>query len=167
MSFKAYIFAKEKHKGQKRKFTGEDYFTHPERVAAIVKRLTHDDTMENAALLHDTLEDTDANYTELSLLFGNKVADLVKELTSDESQMDAAGGKAQYLTNKMNKMSTKALTVKLADRLSNVEDFGTANPKWRDKYKAQTEFILDNLTRKLDIPQQKLVKEIRSIIEKF
>jgi GTP pyrophosphokinase len=165
MSLKAYMFAKEKHNGQTRFNNGEPYIIHPEAVVKILEKLNVDESLIDAGFLHDTLEDTNTTYEEIEKEFGKKVADLVLELTNDEAQMNAKG-KAEYLLDKMNRMSTEALTIKLADRLHNVSDFDTAKPKWRTKYKLQTETILNGL-KNLNATQQKLVKDIHNIIDKY
>lgn len=71
---KALEYCKEKHKNQKRKYTGEPYYVHPIEVMTIVKSVDHNESMLIAALLHDTVEDTDATLGEISLLFGQEVA---------------------------------------------------------------------------------------------
>jgi (p)ppGpp synthase/HD superfamily hydrolase len=162
---KALAFATEKHKGQIRFNSREPYINHPIAVAQIVSEYPHNNEMLVAAYLHDTIEDTNTTYEEIEKEFGKKVADLVLELTNDEAQMNAKG-KAEYLLDKMNRMSTEALTIKLADRLHNVSDFDTAKPKWRTKYKLQTETILNGL-KNLNATQQKLVKDIHNIIDKY
>ena len=152
-------FATQKHLGQERKFSGEAYINHPIAVADVLKHYTNDIRLIQAGLLHDTLEDTKTTYNELIDNFGKEVADIVVELTSP-SNMDKSQ-KRFILTDKMNKMSDGALTVKLADRLNNVSDFDTAPKHFIKKYKPETEYILDNLDRNLSPIQQKLVDQIR------
>ena len=113
----AYNMSKEAHKGQMRKYSNQEYFIHPKSVARIVEDLTKDEDLIISALLHDTLEDTDITYDEILENFGKKVADIVVELTSDRPRDTK---KSTYLIDKMNKMSTDALLIKLADRLHNV-----------------------------------------------
>ena len=155
-------FATAKHSGQTRKFDGKPYFTHPSRVAEIVKTVTKDKNSITAAYLHDTLEDTDATEKEIVELFGKKVLSLVKELTS---VMIKGDNKAEFLTKKMNGMSKDALLIKLADRLDNVSDFPTAPRKFVDKYTKETEFILNNLKTNLNGKHKKLIKMIRQKLE--
>ena len=78
---KAYNYAQEKHRGQKRKWSDLDYFTHPKAVARIIEDLTHRDYLVAVALLHDVIEDTDATYLDLVGKFGQRIAWLVMELT--------------------------------------------------------------------------------------
>ena len=64
------LFADKAHKNQVRKYTGDPYITHPVAVAKIVATVTDDEAMIAAALLHDTLEDTDTSYLDLVTAFG-------------------------------------------------------------------------------------------------
>ena len=70
---RAYEYGKIKHAKQKRQ-SGELYFTHPIEVAIILAGQKLDDDTIVTALLHDTLEDTDATLNELSDLFGNELS---------------------------------------------------------------------------------------------
>lgn len=148
-SEEALQFATKAHAGQTRS-GGEPYITHPMRVADSIKQYkkSHNlDALINAALLHDTLEDTDTTHEALQDLFGGLTASLVKELTSDPEQIKKMG-KANYLAHKMAAMSSYALVIKLADRLDNVRDIATAKtPEWRAKYKKETEQILNYIEK--------------------
>ena len=148
MSKKAEDYATEKHKKQKRRFTKEPYVEHPKRVSKIVRDIMgeYDDkeALIDAALLHDTIEDTDTTEEDLKKLFGGLIASLVKELTSDKEEIKKQG-KGPYLIGKMVKMSEPALMIKLADRLDNVSDFNTAHPKFVKKYRKETEHIVGRL----------------------
>ena len=157
-------YATIKHKGQYRKFAGEEYVEHPKRVAAIIRKYkkSHQlDALVKAALLHDTIEDTNTTSHDLKMMYGALVASLVKELTSDDDGVKQKG-KSQYLSDKMTTMSSWALVIKLADRLDNVGDLKTASDKFRIKYSKETRIILNNLRkkRKLSGTQMKIVKAI-------
>lgn len=160
----ASLFAQYKHRKQVRKFDGQPYYVHPKEVAQIVWKATKDMDLVKAAYTHDTLEDTDTTYAELIDSFGKKVADLVKELTSDKDLIDKMG-KTPYLIKKMNSMSKDALTIKLADRISNVGDFDTAPDKFKNKYGPATREILDGLKTE-DPLHVKLINKISEIITK-
>ena len=158
-------YATQAHAGQTRS-GGEPYITHPMRVADHIRQYkqSHNlDALISAAYLHDTVEDTDTTHEALQDLFGGLVASLVKELTSDPEQIKKVG-KAQYLAHKMAAMSSYALVIKLADRLDNVKDITTTRtPQWRQKYKTETEHILNYIekTRALSGTHQKLIGLIR------
>jgi hypothetical protein len=165
-SEQALQFATKAHAGQTRS-GGDPYITHPMRVAASVEQYKQSHNLEaiiDAALLHDTVEDTDTTHEDLESLFGGLVASIVKELTSDPEQIKKVG-KAAYLSHKMATMSSYALVIKLADRLDNVKDIATAKtPEWRAKYKSETEQILNYIekNRVLSGPHQKLIGLIRN-----
>ena len=77
---KAYLYAKEKHKGQYRR-TGEEYIVHPLFVAYILTSINADKDTIIAALLHDTIEDTDVSKSDIKEKFGDVVAKLVDGVT--------------------------------------------------------------------------------------
>lgn len=167
----AWDFAKELHKSQVRKFIGLPYFdAHVQKVNGIVKQYTRDEDLLIAALLHDTLEDcyedVDVGYHEIKELFGLRVANLVKELTSDGDELDFeySGNKTDYLIDKMINMTDDALIIKLADRLQNISDAFTASEKFRNKYFAETTSIVREVEkhRTLNKIQNLLIGEIKS-----
>jgi (p)ppGpp synthase/HD superfamily hydrolase len=121
---KAIKFGTTKHDGQVRKGSGHPYISHPIAVSYIVasvKRSKHFHELLIAAILHDTLEDTDTTFTELAVEFTPLVASLVLECTNDESEI-ARVGKLEYQKKKVLGMSSYGLIIKLADRLHNVSD---------------------------------------------
>jgi (p)ppGpp synthase/HD superfamily hydrolase len=158
-------FATIKHLGQKRK-DSSPYIIHPIRVAEIIKqhKKSHKlNELVSAALLHDTLEDTNTSEQELKIAFGSLVVSLVKELTSDKEKSKI--NKKEYLTTKMLNMSSWALAIKLADRLDNVSDLFSCNDeKFKQKYIKDTDYILKNLVkhRKLSKTQKILVNKIKN-----
>ena len=77
---KAYSFAVEAHKNQKRD-AGDPYIIHPVAVAAILTDLKLDSATITTGLLHDTIEDTKATYKTVEKEFGREVADLVDGVT--------------------------------------------------------------------------------------
>jgi len=159
---KAIQFASKKHFGQERKGSGLPYITHPIIVAHLLAKFKQSKRLEElmaAAVLHDTLEDTDTNFVELATEFTPFVAGLVLELTSDEKEIKKIG-KNEYMKIHLCGMSSYALTLKLADRLSNVMD----EPS--EKYKVDTLDLIDHISnnRKLSGTQMKMVQEIQKVI---
>ena len=165
-SASALHYAVKAHEGQFRS-DGSPYAKHPERVADFVRRFKKSknlDALISAAFLHDTIEDTDTTHEDLEKMFGGLVASLVKELTSDKDKIKEVG-KTDYLSQKMAKMSSWALVIKLADRLDNVQDIATAKtPEWRRKYRSETEAVLDRLAkdRELSGTHKKIIGAIRA-----
>ena len=165
---KAYSFAENAHKGQTRTFTGLPYFTHCKGVARLVENITKDEMLIAAALLHDVLEDTKTTYEELCLEFGTKVAILVKDLSNDPIQCKIMG-KPAYLAEKLLKLNSNALLIKLFDRLHNVKHLkdDCVKKEFVKKYTAETEFILQELTanRLLDKPHSIVVAQIMEQVQ--
>ncbi len=123
----AYSYAKEMHEGQFRS-SGEPYYLHPVEVAQILADMRMDVTTIVTAILHDTIEDTDATFVDLEERFGKVVADLVdgvSKLTRIESQT-VEGKQAENFRKLLLAMSEdiRVLLVKLADRLHNMRTMG-------------------------------------------
>lgn len=79
---KAVMFATEAHRGTERRGKGYPYIIHPMEAAAIVATMTNDQEMLAAAVLHDTVEDTDVTLEQIRELFGDRVAELVQHETA-------------------------------------------------------------------------------------
>lgn len=151
------------HINQTRK-DGSPYIMHPVEVAKILREVKQSHRISEliaAAYLHDTVEDAPMKLETIKERFGDLVANLVGELTSDPKQIRKLG-KTQYLINKMLTMSNWGLVIKLADRVHNTADLTNAPLEFRIKYRKETKNILKALkeNRKLSITQQKLVKRI-------
>ncbi len=120
---RAYVYAMKMHGSQKRA-SGDPYFSHPLEVAGILTDLKLDPATIVTALLHDTIEDTDATHNEISGLFGEEIAQLVDgvtkltrlELTSEETKQAENFRKLILAISK----DVRVLLVKLADRLHNM-----------------------------------------------
>ena len=120
---KAYVYAMQKHGAQKRA-NGDPYFSHPLEVAAILTNLKLDEETIAVALLHDTIEDTDATRKELDALFGERIGVLVEGLTKLK-RLDLVSKKAEQAENLRRLLlaisdDVRVLLVKLADRLHNM-----------------------------------------------
>lgn len=130
MLVKCVNFAAVKHKDQRRKDPAETpYINHPIGVANILVQEgnIHDPAVILAALLHDTVEDTDATFDLLEAEFGKEVCDIVKEVTDDKSLPKAERKRLQI--ENAPKKSYKAKLVTLADKLYNLRDLEKSMPK--------------------------------------
>lgn len=127
-----YRFAKRKHDatGAIRKHSGDPYWVHPEGVAKIAAAYGGTDIEIQAAMAHDTLEDTNCSYEELEEMFGDEVASIVREITNDTEEVDRLG-KEQYINLELINLSHPALFVKLCDMYYNQMDFPTEAQKRR------------------------------------
>lgn len=165
---KALEYALVKHKGQYRKFSNIPYLWHPISVAKNVEQNKTSKNLElllTAAILHDTVEDCEeVTIEEIAKIFGYKVAALVDELTSDKDQIEIMG-KTEYLKQKMEKMSSYALVLKLSDRLDNIIDIAQRPKEFQEKYTKETIEIIKHLEscwRKLSETHKKLILKIKT-----
>ncbi len=168
---RAWEFAKNLHKTQVRKFTGKSYFdAHVQKVNGIVKQYSIDEATLIAALLHDVVEDCFEDkwegYAIIKAEFGEEVANIVMELTSDKDVITHKFNKSKtnYLISKMIAMTEKALIIKLSDRLQNISDAFTASEKFRTAYFHETMSIVEALEkeRKLTKVQTQILNDIKS-----
>ena len=149
---KAYNYAKEKHFTQKR-ITGDDYITHPLNVAYILTDVNADYKAICAALLHDTIEDSDGNFQEIEKLFGYDIANLVECVTkinrinfnSDSEQM--AANQRKILVGLAS--DVRVLIIKLADRLHNMRTLYVFSPEKQQRKARETLEILTPVAHRL------------------
>ncbi len=135
-------FAAKKHRGQKRKGAVEEpYINHPLEVANLLANVgkVEDNDILIAAVLHDTIEDTETTKEEIAELFGTKVSEMVLEVTDDKS-LPKAERKQKQIEHAPH-LSIGAKHIKLADKSSNIRDV-TENPPdfWSDE--RRLEYIL-------------------------
>ena len=118
----AYSYAKEAHKTQVRRYTGEPYITHPVAVARLVASVTNDCDMIVAALLHDTVEDTEVTQEQIFNAFGFRAAQMVQELTEFSIPTDGNHAIRKELDRRyLERASSQTKTIKLADCIHNSE----------------------------------------------
>ena len=131
---KAYIFALNAHKNQKRD-SGDPYLSHPVEVANILTDLKLDSATIATGLLHDTIEDTKATYNTVKKEFGKEVADLVDGVTkiSELEGKVIENSKAENIRKLILATSkdVRVLLVKLADRLHNMRTLNSITDKNR------------------------------------
>lgn len=138
---KAYVYAMQKHDHQKRA-SGDPYFSHPLEVAAILTDMHLDEATIAIALLHDTIEDTDATRTEIDEVFGSEIGQLVDGLTKLK-KLDLVSKKAEQAENLRKLLlaisqDVRVLLVKLADRLHNMRTLDHVPPEKRQRIAEET-----------------------------
>jgi guanosine-3',5'-bis(diphosphate) 3'-pyrophosphohydrolase len=135
----AATFAADKHRNQRRKdAAASPYINHPLTLADILAREggVTDAKVIAAALLHDTVEDTETTFDELESRFGKRVAAIVAEVTDDKSLPKEERKRLQIV--KAGSKSTEAKLVKLADKIANLRDIVSSPPAdWSDARKAE------------------------------
>ena len=125
----ALSFAAYKHRNQRRKDAAQTpYINHPITVANILlnEAGVTDESVLLAALLHDTVEDTDTSFEEITERFGQTVRDIVAEVTDDKSLSKAERKQAQI--DHANGLSDRAKLLKLADKTANARSMTDEPP---------------------------------------
>jgi len=120
---KAMAFAADKHRFQTRKDkAGTPYINHPISVALTLMEIgnENDTDLLVAAVLHDTIEDTDTNPEEIQKNFGTNVLNIVLEVSDDKNLSKEERKRQQVL--QASKKSSAARKLKLADKICNVTD---------------------------------------------
>ena len=148
---KALNFSAQKHRHQKRKDSpGSPYINHPIEVANILWTIgkVEDITTIIAAILHDTLEDTDATPEDIRTAFGNEVLHLVMELSDNNNLPRQERKKNQIIHAPL--LSPRAKLIKLADKICNVHDVAFRPPDgWprqrRIEYLQWAQAVIDGL----------------------
>lgn len=127
--FRALAFSARKHQHQRRK--NEDATPYINHLIAVGHILTdigavYDAPTLVAAILHDTLEDTDTTVTELEMEFGSQVRAIVEEVTDDKRLPKQQ--RKQLQIERAGQASLEARCVKLADKIANLQDLADAPP---------------------------------------
>ena len=159
---KAYMYAYEKHFGQKRK-SGEDYIIHPLNVAYILAGINADYKTICSALLHDTIEDCDVTKEEIEELFGGEVAYLVESLTKINKLNFSCDSEATIANQRKILVGltedVRVIILKLADRLHNMRTL------WALPEKKQKENAKETLDIFIPIAHRLGMNSIKSELE--
>ena len=147
---RAYEVAEAKHEGQQRK-SGDPYITHPLAVATILAELGMDTTTLVAALLHDTVEDTDYTLEKLRAEFGEEVAHLVDGVTKLDKVEFGNAAEAETIRKMVVAMARdpRVLVIKLSDRLHNMRTMRFLPPEKQAKKARETLEVLAPLAHRL------------------
>ncbi|GAA3041877.1 GTP pyrophosphokinase [Actinokineospora globicatena] len=146
----AYDVAEEMHRSQRRK-SGDPYITHPLAVATILAELGMDTTTLVAALLHDTVEDTEYSIERLRADFGDEVAHLVDGVTKLDKVQLGTAAEAETIRKMVIAMARdpRVLVIKLADRLHNMRTMRFLPPEKQAKKARETLEVLAPLAHRL------------------
>ncbi|WP_297452041.1 bifunctional (p)ppGpp synthetase/guanosine-3',5'-bis(diphosphate) 3'-pyrophosphohydrolase [uncultured Corynebacterium sp.] len=153
---RAYDTAERLHEGVYRK-SGEPYITHPLAVATIAAEIGMDTTTLVAALLHDTVEDTDYTLEELESDFGPEVARLVDGVTKLDKVALGSAAEAETVRKMIIAMSQdpRVLVIKVADRLHNMRTMRFLPPEKQAKKARETLEVIAPLAHRLGMASVK------------
>lgn len=164
----AYVYAMQKH-GEQKRASGDPYFSHPLEVAAILTDLHLDEETIAVALLHDTIEDTDATRREIDELFGERIGHLVEGLTKLK-RLDLVTPQAKQAENLRRLLlaisdDIRVLLVKLSDRLHNMRTLGAMRPEKCERIATETMEIYAPLAGRIGM--QDLRDELEELSFKY
>ena len=174
LMLKAFKYAADKHQDQRRKgANAAPYINHPIAVAEMLWRIggVRDASVIVAAILHDTVEDTDATLLELESDFGREVCGLVAEVTDDKSLPEEERRLLQE--THAPHLSPGAKQIKLADKISNISEVAsTPPPGWsherRSEYMSWGDRVVKGLrgcNAGLEAHYDAVIKEARASLE--
>ena len=155
---RAYVAAERAHRGQLRK-TGDPYITHPVAVTEILAGYGLDAPTLAAALLHDTVEDTDVTLHQIEVEFGAEVARLIDGVTKLDRIQYSSPQEAQAAT--IRKMvvamaqDVRVLLMKLADRLHNIRTVAALRPEKQERVARETLDVYVPLAHRLGVQEIK------------
>jgi GTP diphosphokinase / guanosine-3',5'-bis(diphosphate) 3'-diphosphatase len=165
-------FAADKHVSQRRKGCDQiPYINHPIKVVYILQKIGKeiDEGLLSAAILHDVLEDTSTTEQELREIFGDKITDLVIEVTDDMSL--TYDDRKRYQIKKAPALSVDAKKIKIADKISNIQDILSLPMTWSNRRKRQyfewSERVIEGcrgINPKLDKEFDRVLKEAMKIV---
>lgn len=157
--WEAFLYASEMHAGQKDR-AGKPYILHPVHVAVFTAEQTDDPEIITAAMLHDTIEDTDATLEDIRSRFGNRITEIVDRMSRRE-------GEDYFRYVRRTAENPDAALVKRADLRHNMDFSRLASPTEQDykrmeKYKKALEILDDaekaesQRQRQNDVPRSEI-----------
>src|SRR5215468_5830589 len=165
---RAYVYAMKAH-GEQKRLSGDPYISHPLEVAGILAEHQLDDATIAAALLHDTIEDTEATRAEIDQLFGRDIGRLVEGLTKLK-KLDLVSWEAKQAENLRKLLlaiaeDVRVLLVKLADRLHNMRTIEHMRPEARRRIAEETIDIYAPLAGRIGMYELREELETLSFLE--
>ena len=163
---KAISFAAHKHRFQRRKDSDKTpYINHPVNVALTLADAGEtDQALLLAAILHDTIEDTETTADELEKNFGSEVLGIVLEVTDDKN-LPKEERKRLQVVNASHK-SDKAKKLKLSDKINNISDIINHPPaNWEPQRKLDYLTWAENVMAGLKGSNEQLEKKLEELIE--
>ena len=160
-------FARDRHGSQHREADGSPFILHPLEVASQLQRSGYPDHVVAAAVLHDVLEDTPAEETELRSRFGEEITELIA-LVSDDPTINDDDARKEDTRERVRNADGHALVIYAADKISKVRELRTLTARGLARGEAETKLrrylaCLEMLER--TIPEDALVHQLRFELE--
>lgn len=165
---KALDFAAQKHRHQRRKdHAATPYINHPIKLMSILieEAGVYEAEVIAAALLHDTIEDTDTSADEIERHFGRKVRTIVEEVTDDHG-LPRHQRKALQISHAPH-LTREAALVKIADKIANLRDLEVAPPShWTEERKQDYRDWAQKVISNIQNPHPQLLSIFQSVVQK-
>jgi (p)ppGpp synthase/HD superfamily hydrolase len=164
---RAIAFAQEHHAGQRRSGDRAPFLVHPLEVASYLERAGCPDQVVAAAVLHDVLEDTDADRSQLESLFGRQVSELV-EVVSDDPQIEDEDRRKDAVRERVRRTGGYAVAVYAADKVSKVRELRMLITRGLDPAKAGVRLHRYRKSLQMleqEIPDSRVVELLRFELE--
>lgn len=161
LAFNAMVFAREKHKEQRRKYTNGPYADHLAEVAGIVATVELDQVAIATAWLHDVMEDQGVTFEEVEGLFGEAVAEGVRWLSDMETGNRAE--RKRLSRERLAQAPAWVQSIKCADLISNTSSIMMYDPAFAKVYLEEKRLLLAVLTkadRRLRIIAEQLAEQV-------
>lgn len=161
---RAIRFALNMHRGQKRKYSGIPYITHPIAVMEIVSTVEHTKEMLVAAILHDVVEDCSAEVKDVELFFGEEVSQMVEQLTDVSKPEDGNRATRKQMDAEHLALAWPCVkTIKLADLIHNSESIIRCDPEFAKVYIKEKSELL----KALDGGDYDLMERAEAIVSNY
>lgn len=163
---KAEVFAYAAHKAvlQVRKYTGEDYIVHPREVAALLTQAGCSDEAIAAGWLHDVVEDTRVELSDITLHFGERIASYVAFVTEIKSNGITRAARKEMTRKRLKDAPNEVKSLKLADVISNSRSIVDRDPKFAQVYMVEQKNLVATLK---DGGSPYLVAKAEEILENY
>ena len=160
---RAVEFATKAHRDQKRKYSGRPYIEHPIAVARMLGHFNHDENMLVAAILHDTVEDTDVTLVEVGEEFGDDVLQLLRDLT-DVSLIGEGNRKSRKEKDLRHTSAAqpRAKTIKALDLIHNAVSIVRNDKNFAPVFLSEMGELLEVLTNASDLRAHALAKRVHA-----
>lgn len=169
---RAYAFALQAHRRQRRQSDGASFITHPLEVAALLYNTGHRDHIVAAGILHDTIEDSGCTGRDIRTLFGSEIAEIVQAMTEDPTIADLEHRKAA-LRQQIAAFGPDATAVYAADKVAKVRELRSRATRGEDVLGARHQdgraklrhYLASLATLEQITPDHPLVRQLRFELE--